>query len=116
MRFEFVREQRSHCSRLCGPLTVTHLEACLPVQQVSQGHGRPSRPALLAAAQHHPLVHLLAGQAVQECPGIVLPVLHGLHQRLYLVYCLRHSALWFNRGTGPKPDIQCFGGLYLRFY
>ena len=25
-------------------------------------------------------------------------------------------ALWFNRGTGPKPEIQCFSGLYLRFY
>ena len=24
-------------------------------------------------------------------------------------------ALWFNRGTGPKPEIQCFLGLYLRF-
>ena len=26
------------------------------------------------------------------------------------------SALWFNRGTGSKPEIQCFLGLYLRFY
>ena len=25
------------------------------------------------------------------------------------------SALWFNRGTSPKPEIQCFSGLYLRF-
>ena len=24
------------------------------------------------------------------------------------------NALWFNRGTGPKREIQCFSGLYLR--
>ena len=26
------------------------------------------------------------------------------------------NALWFNRGTGPKSEIQCFSGLYLGFF
>ena len=26
-----------------------------------------------------------------------------------------NSALWINRGTGTKPEIQCFSGLYLKF-
>ena len=29
---------------------------------------------------------------------------------------LSTMALWFNRRTGSKPEIQCFLGLYIRFY
>ena len=41
-----------------------------------------------------------------------LQTLHGLGVLRYM----KTKALWFNRGTGSKPEIQCFWGLYLRFY
>ena len=38
---------------------------------------------------------------------------HSSEVHCSIAWC---SALWFNRGTGSKPEIQCFLGLYLRFY
>ena len=42
---------------------------------------------------------------------------HTVSTCWYLVYTVQCiNALWFNRVTGSMPEIQCFLGLYLRFY
>ena len=40
--------------------------------------------------------------------------IHGTQKEM-TTFAVVSSALWFNRGTRPKPENQCFSGLYLRF-
>ena len=68
----------------------------------------------------HEVCHVLLQQMLlgQKCQGLsdnnTKPL--GNMKYCYCVKLLWHHALWFNRGTGSKQDIQRFLGLYIRFY